>query len=381
MLPNDDIPFLDLKAQYRSIAGELELAVHEVLESAQYVLGPRVAAFEDAFAAYCGARHAIAVNSGTSALHLALLAAEIGPGDEVITVPMTFVATVAAIIYAGATPRFVDIDPRSWTMDPGKIERAITPRTRAIMPVHFHGRLADMAAINAIAKFKGLTVIEDAAQAHGASRHGCRAGAFGHVGCFSFYPGKNLGACGEGGAIVTNNQELAERARTLRDWGQRGRHNHVLKGFNYRMDGIQGAILSVKLAKLDGWIAARRAHAALYNEVLANAPVIPPAPAVDAEHVWHVYAVRARGGARDEIAGRLAAAGIATGLHYPVPVHLQPAYADLGYRRGDFPISEALAESTLSLPMFPELTPLQIERIASTLTSSSRQTGTHANAA
>lgn len=381
MLRNDEIPFLDLKAQYRSIAGELELAVHEVLESAQYVLGPRVAAFEDAFAAYCGARHAIAVNSGTSALHLALLAAEIGPGDEVITVPMTFVATVAAIIYAGATPRFVDIDPRSWTMDPGKIERAITPRTRAIMPVHFHGRLADMAAINAIAKFKGLTVIEDAAQAHGASRHGCRAGAFGHVGCFSFYPGKNLGACGEGGAIVTNNQELAERARTLRDWGQRGRHNHVLKGFNYRMDGIQGAILSVKLAKLDGWIAARRAHAALYNELLANAPVIPPAPAVDAEHVWHVYAVRARGGARDEIAGRLAAAGIATGLHYPVPVHLQPAYADLGYRRGDFPISEALAESTLSLPMFPELTPLQIERIASTLTSSSRQTGTHANAA
>lgn len=381
MSPTEPILLLDLKAQYRGIADELRSAVGQVLESAQYVLGPHVAAFEDSFAAYCGTRHAVAVNSGTSALHLALLANGIGPGDEVITVPMTFVATVAAIIYAGATPRFVEIDPRTWTMDPAGIEAAIGPRTRAIVPVHLHGRLADMAPINAVAKAKGLKVIEDAAQAHGAARHGCRAGGFGDAGCFSFYPGKNLGACGEGGAIVTNSSSIAERVRALRDWGQRERYRHVLKGFNYRMDAIQGAILGVKLAYLDRWIEARRARAMLYNNLLADMPVGRPAAAADAEHVWHVYAIRARKGTRDALSRRLAASGIATGMHYPIPVHLQPAYADLGYRQGDFPISESLAESTLSLPLYPELQFAQIERVAATVESALGKMDGHADAA
>lgn len=356
------VPFLDLKAQYRTVGPELQAVVAQVIESGQYVLGAPVEAFERDFAAFCGTRHAVAVNSGTSALHLALLAADVGEGDEVITVPMTFVATVAAILYAGATPTFVDVDEDTWTMDPSRLEAAITPRTRAIMPVHLHGRLADMDAILKIARAHGLAVIEDAAQAHGAEHLGRRAGSIGDVGCFSFYPGKNLGACGEGGAVVTDRDDLAERVRMLRDWGQSERYRHVRRGFNYRMDAIQGAVLGVKLRHLNGWNDARRAAAAGYNSLLADVAVQRPAPVRSHNHVWHVYALRVQN--RDQVRLTLGGAGgVSTGIHYSIPVHLQPAYADLGYGPGDFPVSEAMATETLSLPLFPELTRAQIEHV------------------
>ena len=255
------IPFLDLKAQYASIKTEIDAAVLNVLASAQYVLGEEVASFEEEFAAYCGAKHAIAVNTGTSALHLSLLAAGIGPGDEVITVPFTFVATVSAICYVGARPVFVDVEPTTLTMDPAQVEAAITPRTKAIVPVHLYGQMADMDAIMAIAERHGIAVIEDACQAHGAEFNGRPAGSIGLSGCFSFYPGKNLGACGEGGIVVTSDDDQASKLRMLRDWGQERRYHHVLKGFNYRMDGIQGAVLRVKLRHLERWTEARRSHA------------------------------------------------------------------------------------------------------------------------
>jgi dTDP-4-amino-4,6-dideoxygalactose transaminase len=346
------IPFLDLKAQYAEIAPELEAAVLAALRSGNYVLGEPVQQFESAFAAYCGTTSCVALNTGTSALHLALLAAGIGPGDEVITVPMTFVATVAAIIYSGATPVFVDIDPDTWTMDPGRVEAAITPRTKAIMPVHLHGRLADMAALVPIARRHGLVIIEDAAQAHGAARDGVRAGAFGDIGCFSFYPGKNLGACGEGGAIVTDNADYAALIRSLRDWGQEGRYNHVRHGFNYRMDALQGAALGIKLAHLDRWNAARRRIANTYWEALAGDVGLPAGP-FGADHAAHVYAIRV--GDRDAVRAALEGAGVATNIHYPRPVHLQPAYAGLGYAAGDFPVAEGFAAEALSLPLYPEL--------------------------
>ena len=346
------IPFLDLSAQYRAIGPALEEAVVAAMRSGAFVLGPPVEAFERAFAAYCGTEHAVAVSSGTSALHLALLAAGVGPGDEVITVPMTFVASVAAIVYTGATPVLVDIDPKTLTMDPARLEAAIGPRTRAVMPVHLHGRLADMDAIGEIARRRGLAVIEDAAQAHGAERGGVRAGAFGEMGCFSFYPGKNLGACGEGGAVTTDDAALAHAVRSLRDWGQEGKYNHVRHGFNFRMDAVQGAALGVKLPHLDGWNAARRRIANLYHEGLGGDLGRPLGP-IGADHACHVYAVRARG--RDALRDALARAGVATNVHYPTPVHLQPAYAGLGHARGAFPASEAYADETLSLPLFPEL--------------------------
>jgi len=355
------IPLLDLKAQYSGIREELEAAVLTVLADAEYVSGPHVQAFETKFAAYCGAREAVALNSGTSALHLALLALDIGPGDEGITVAMTFVATVAAICYAGATPVLVDVDPDAWTMDPAALERAITPRTRAIMPVHLHGRLSDMEAILAVARRHGIPLIEDAAQAHGAEHDGRRAGTFGEIGCFSFYPGKNLGACGEGGAIVTDRPELAAAIRTLRDWGQDGRYNHIRRGFNYRMDGVQGAALSVKLARLPFWTEQRQQIAARYDTMLSGSGLATPAEPRGREHVYHVYAVRTP--ARERLRERLQQGGVATGLHYPVPVHLQPAYTGLGYRAGDLPVSERLAGELLSLPIYPELTAGQQEYI------------------
>lgn len=354
------IPFLDLRAQYRAIAPELEEAVLSALRGCSYVLGEPVERFEEDFARYCGTEHAVAVNTGTSALHLALLASGVGPGDEVITVPMTFVATAAAILYAGATPVFVDIDPATWNMDPAKLEEAITPRTRAIMPVHLHGRLADMAEIGKIARRHGLVVIEDAAQAHGASRDGIKAGGFGHMGCFSFYPGKNLGACGEGGAVTTNNEDLAGRLRTLRDWGQVGKYNHVLHGFNYRMDAIQGAALGVKLKHLEAWTAGRRRVANAYDAGLSRTITRATGP-FGADHVCHVYAIAHE--ERDKLQTALQSVGIATNVHYPRPVHLQPAYAGLGHKRGDFPVTEALAQRTLSLPIYPELSTGDVERV------------------
>jgi dTDP-4-amino-4,6-dideoxygalactose transaminase len=348
------IPFLDLKAQYHSIKSEIDEAVLGVLESSQFVLGQEVEAFENEFAAYCRAKHAIGVNSGTSALHLALLAAGIGPGDEVITVTFTFAATAAAIIYTGARPVFVDIEPRSFTIDVDQIERAITPRTKAILPVHLYGQPADMDPILEIARQHGLVVIEDAAQAHGAEYKGRRVGSIGDIGCFSFYPGKNLGAYGEGGAVTTNNDEYAATIRALRDWGQTRKYHHDLKGFNYRMEGIQGAVLRVKLRHLEAWTEARRAHAATYDELLANATIQTPEAISYSRHVYHVYAIRTP--RRKVLQNELDVKGVHTGIHYPVPVHLQPAYADLGYTLGNFKKTEAAAQEVLSLPMFPELT-------------------------
>ncbi len=359
------IPFIDLKASYQSIKQGVDRAALDVLESAHYAQGPAVAAFEDAFAAYVGVDHAIAVNSGTSALHLALLAAGIGPGDEVITVPMTFVATVAAILYTGATPVFVDIDPVSWTMDASAVEPALSPRTKAIMPVHLHGQMADMEPMLAIARRHGLLVIEDAAQAHGASDQGRSAGSIGDIGCFSFYPGKNLGACGEGGAVLTDNEKLAGTMRMLRDWGQDRKYNHALKGFNYRMDGLQGAILSVKLQHLERWTEARRAHANSYDAALSHLPLQRPALLPGKRHVYHVYAIATA--RRDHARSALTSADIASGIHYPLPVHLQPAYQDLGYRRGSFPVAEDLAARTLSLPLYPEMEADAPSRVAAVL--------------
>ncbi|MBU1336417.1 MAG: DegT/DnrJ/EryC1/StrS family aminotransferase [Alphaproteobacteria bacterium] len=355
------IAFLDLKQQYASIGADIEAAVLNVLRSGRYVLGEEVAAFETEFAAACGVRHAIAVNTGTSALHLALLAAGVTAGDEVITTPFTFIATAAAIRYIGARPVFVDIDPATFTIDPARIERAITPRTRAIIPVHLYGQMANMDAIMAIAARHGLAVVEDACQAHGSRQHGRSAGSIGLSGCFSFYPGKNLGACGEGGMAVTNDDEQARLIRMLRDWGQDRRYHHVMEGYNYRMDAIQGAALRVKLRQLESWTEARRARAQLYGRLLANSPVEPPREAPWNRHVWHIFAVRTSH--RDQLQKYLAREGVETGLHYPVPVHLQPAYADLGHRPGDFPASEAAADSVLSLPIYPELSVRAVETV------------------
>lgn len=356
------IPFIDLKAQYAAIKDEVDAAVMSVLASAQFILGDEVAAFEREFAAYCGTRHAIAVNSGTSALHLALLAAGVGPGDEVITIPFTFVATVSAICYTGARPVFVDVEPTTLTMDPARLEAAITSHTKAIMPVHLYGQMADMAPIIDIAQRHGIPVIEDACQAHGAEYRRRRAGSIGISGCFSFYPGKNLGACGEGGIVVSDNDAHAKTIRMLRDWGQEQRYHHALKGFNYRMDGIQGAILRVKLRHLEAWTQARRRHAHHYSELLSGSRLArPPVEEPDRRHVYQVYAVRTRD--RDSLQQRLQAQGVQCGLHYPIPVHLQKAHADLGYRVGDFPNSEAAAEQVLSLPIYPEMTSGQVEQV------------------
>jgi len=359
---NTLIPFLDLKAQYRQTKPEVDAAVARAISSANFVLGPEVEAFEDRFAAYCQTRHCAAVNSGTSALHLALLAADIGPGDEVITVSMTFVATTAAILYTGATPVFVDVDPATWTMDPRLIEAAITPRTKAIMPVHLHGLMADMDPILAIARRHGLVVIEDAAQAHGAEYKGRRAGSVGDLGCFSFYPGKNLGAFGEGGAVVTNDPVFAERINLLRNWGQESKYSHVLKGYNYRMDAIQGAVLNVKMNYIEAWTDARVAVAAQYDRLLKNYPCSRSAPGPHSRHVYHVYAVELA--QRDDVQRALGAAGISTGIHYPTPVHRQTAYANLYRGSGGLPVTEALASRFLSLPIYPELQPEQISKIA-----------------
>lgn len=351
------IPFLDLQSQYRSIAPELQNAVLATLRSGSYILGEPVECFEENFALYCGTKTAIGVNTGTSALHLALLAAGIGPGDEVITVSSTFVATVAAILYTGATPVLVDIDPVTWTMDPDQILPAITERTRAILPVHLHGRLADMETICRIARANDLLVIEDAAQAHGAERGGRKAGAFGEIGCFSFYPGKNLGACGEAGGIVTNSDTYAETMRCLRDWGQKGKYNHVMQGFNFRMDSIQGAILDVKLRHLEDWTNARRDVANAYDTGLSP-EISRAAGPFGRDHACHVYSIRVPN--RDDLRKRLDEVGVATNVHYPKPVHLQPAYAGLGYRKGDLPVSEAFAASALSLPLHPDLSPRDV---------------------
>lgn len=356
------IPYADLKSQYRSIKDEIDAAVLRVLDSTQYILGEEVAAFEREFATYCHASEAVAANSGTSALHLALLAAGIGPGDDVITTPFTFVATVAAIRYAGASPVLVDIEPDYYTLDTSKIESAITPRTKAIMPVHLYGQPADMDPILEIARRRHLIVIEDAAQAHGAEYHGRRCGSLAEIAGFSFYPGKNLGAYGEGGAVTTMRADLAAMCRTLRNWGEETRYEHRYKGFNYRMDGIQGAILRVKLRHLEAWTERRRQVASWYDVELDPSTVRVPKARPGCRHVYHVYAVRTD--ERDRLRDALTKQGIQTGVHYPIPVHLQPAHADLGYGPGDFPVAEAVAREVVSLPIFPEMTREQVQTVA-----------------
>jgi len=358
------IPLFDLAAQYKSVRQEILDAVERALDNTQYILGPEVAAFENEFAAYCESQYGIGVNSGTSALQLAVLAAGIGPGDEVITVPHTFVATTAAIRYTGATPVFVDVHPESFTMDVTQIESKITPRTKAILPVHLYGQAADMDPIMEIAQRHGLTVIEDCAQAHGSTYKGKRVGSFGQFGCFSFYPSKNLGACGEGGIVVTSDDASATKLRMLRDWGQRQKNNHEMQGFNARLEGIQGAILRVKLRRLEAWTEARRAHARFYDREFAGM-IETPQEMVGNRHVYHLYAVRVA--ERDAFQKLLQERGVQTGVHYPVPVHLQPAHRDLGYQRGDFPVSEAAADTVLSLPMFPELTEEQLKTVVATV--------------
>jgi dTDP-4-amino-4,6-dideoxygalactose transaminase len=361
------VPFLDLKAQYRSIRAEVLPALEAVCESTGFAQGPAAKMFELEFAQYCEVKHCVAVNSGTSALHLAMRCLNIGPGDEVITVSMTFIASAWGISYVGATPVFVDIDPVRRTLDPGKLEAAITPRTKAIIPVHLYGMPADLDGILAVANKHGIPVVEDAAQSQGARYKGRRVGQFGVVGCTSFYPGKNLGAYGEGGALLTNDESIARRARALREHGQSQRYYHDEVGYNYRMDSFQGAVLSIKLKRLDGWNAARAAHARRYNELLAGTRYGLPAIPADSDPVWHLFVIEAD--ERDVLREKLSAAGIDTGLHYPVPVHLQKAYARMGYKQGEFPVSERLAARCVSLPMFPELSESQLLAVADALSS------------
>jgi dTDP-4-amino-4,6-dideoxygalactose transaminase len=365
------IPLVDLKAQYQDVKAEVEAAVAAVLESGHFILGPEVQAFEREFSAYCDAPFAVGVNSGTSALHLALLAAGVGPGDEVITTAFTFVATIAAIEYTGARAVLADVDPATLTIDPDRIESAITARTKAIIPVHLYGLPADMDPIMKIAREHGLIVVEDAAQAHGAEYKHHRAGSIGDIGCFSFYPGKNLGAAGDGGAITTANEDYARTVRMLRDWGAEHKYLHVIKGFNFRLDEIQAAILRVKLRRLEAWTELRRQHARTYASLLGDTLVRRPQASDEVRHVYHLYAVRTV--QRDRVRSELHAAGIQAGIHYPIPVHLQPAYANLGYRRGDFPESERAADEVLSLPLYPEMTVRALERVARAVESSVAQ--------
>ncbi len=367
------IPFVDLKAQYQSIKPEIDEAVARVLNTTQFILGAEVEAFEEEFAAYCGTRYCVGVNSGTSALHLALLAAGVKPGDEVITVSYTFIATAAAIRYAGATPVLVEIEPRTCLIDPTKVEAAITSRTRAIIPVHLYGQCADMDALNDIARRRNLVVIEDAAQAHGAQYKGRRAGSMGDLACFSFYPGKNLGAYGEGGAVLTNDAEHLQTLRALRDHGQTRKYHHDLLGYNYRLEGMQGAVLRVKLRHLDEWNATRREHAAEYRRRLAGSAHVrlleEPAASSSVHHIFPVFTSE-----REALMEHLKRVGVSTGIHYPVPVHLQGAFSDLGHRAGDFPASEGNSRETLSLPMYAELSSESRERVAAAVCSFDERT-------
>jgi dTDP-4-amino-4,6-dideoxygalactose transaminase len=356
------IRFLDLAAEYRELRTGIDAAVARVLASGQFILGSEVRAFEEEFAAYCGAEYAIGVNSGTSALHLALLAAGIGAGHEVLTTPFSFYASVAAIGYVGATPVYVDIDPATFNIDVKKIASAITERTRAILPVHLYGQPADMDPILAAARRHNLIVIEDAAQAHGAEYKGRRVGSIGDIGCFSFYPTKNLGAAGEAGMVTTNNAELAQTISMLRSWGEDRRYHPVLKGYNYRLPAIQAAILRVKLKRLEQWTETRRLLAAEYHRLLQDAAVTIPASVPETRHVYCLYTIRAED--RDELQLELMAAGVESVVHYPQPIHLMPAYADARYKAGDFPAAEACARMVLSLPLHPYMTTLEAAEVA-----------------
>jgi dTDP-4-amino-4,6-dideoxygalactose transaminase len=359
------VPFVDLAAQYSTIAGEIKEATSKVLEDGDFILGREVSLFEEEFAAFCEAKYAVGVDSGTSALELALRAYDIGPGDEVITAANSFIASALAISHAGATPVLVDVDPCTYTMDVTAIEKAITPRTRAVLPVHLYGHPAHMDPIRQLADKHGLIVIEDACQAHGTRYKGKRTGSLGHAAAFSFYPGKNLGAYGDGGMVVTNDRGIAKRLTMLRNYGQQEKYQHLFRGYNRRLDTMQAAVLRVKLKYLEKWNAARRWNAVLYHKFLEGSGVVLPGEAGGADSVWHLYVIRAE--QRDVLREYLISRGVSASIHYPIPIHLQPAYRDLGYKRGDFPVTEASAQQILSLPMYAELTEEQIGFVARTI--------------
>src|SRR5436190_9752115 len=360
------VPFLDLRSQHEPIMPQLLEAFRQVTEASAFAGGPFVARFEAEFAAFCDTRYALGVGSGTDALWLSLLALGVGPGDEVITAPNSFMATAEAISLCGARPVFVDIDEQTYTMNPALLEAAITLRTQAIIPVHIFGQMADMDPILAIGRRYGTPVVEDACQAHGAKYKGRGAGGLGVAGCFSFYPGKNLGAFGEAGAVITDEPELRSKIQMLRDHGQAAKFVHSAIGWNARMDGIQAAVLSLKLARLEASNEARRAHARLYNELLEGIPgVVRPNEAAHNVHAYHIYAIRVQN--RDEVLQRMSAGGVNCSIHYPVPIHLQKAYGFLGIKPGSFPITERCAKEFLSLPMYAELRPEQIEKVVQTL--------------
>ncbi|MGA8575350.1 MAG: DegT/DnrJ/EryC1/StrS family aminotransferase [Candidatus Cybelea sp.] len=360
------VPFVDLKAQFRALRAEVLPRINRVMEDATFVLGPDVAAFEENFAAYIGVDHCVGLESGTAAVQFALEVLGIGAGDDVIVPANTYIASALAVSAVGARPVLVDADS-NYLIDPALLEAALTPRTKAIMPVHLYGQVVPMEPILEFARRHGLFVIEDACQAHGARWNGRRAGSFGDVAAFSFYPGKNLGAYGDGGAIVTSDAALAQRLRLLRDFGQRKKYEHLIKGGNCRLDSIQAAVLDVKLRRLDAWNEARRRHAAAYDARLSKIGIKPPVRLAEESHVYHLYVIEVEH--RERVATMLRERGIATGIHYPIPIHLQPAYAELGLGRGAFPRTERSAERVLSLPMFPELTDEQIELVADALAS------------
>ena len=355
------VPFLDLRLQYRKHKEDLDRIIEPLLASAAYIEGAPVVEFEQAFAAYCGVKEAIAVDSGTAALHLALLALGIGRGDEVIVPTNTFIATAAAVHVVGACPVFVDADSQTWQMDLRAVERAISPRCRAIIGVHLYGQPLEMDELQRICRDNRLELIEDAAQAHGARHGDRRVGGFGTVACFSFYPGKNLGAFGDGGAITTNQSDLAERLRSLRNHGRLTKYEHAEVGFNYRMDALHGAVLRYKLSFLDGWNERRRHWADRYRERLSGLPILLSSPIPETEHVYHLFTIRCE--QRDQLARFLADRGIQTGIHYPIPLHLQPAFRQLGHKKGEFPVAERVADEILSLPIFPEMTEQQFEHV------------------
>jgi dTDP-4-amino-4,6-dideoxygalactose transaminase len=359
------IPLVDVAASHRGLGDELPRAIQRVLESGRFIQGGETRRFEEGFASYCETKEAIAVDSGTAALHLALIACGLKPGDEVLTTPFTFIASGAAILHAGLAPVFSDIRPGDMNLDPAAIEAALTPRTRAIMPVHLFGTPCDMTAIGAIARRRGLKIIEDACQAHGARHAGRRAGSFGDAATFSFYPSKNLAAVGDGGAIVTSSEEVARDARLRRDHGRTSKYEHGVVGFNYRMDEFQAAALNVKLPKLESWNERRRALASRYAERLKGQPLTLPAP--DPGSVWHLFVIRTP--RRDALRDHLEKQGIETGVHYPLPLHLQPPFAPFGCKRGRFPQSERAADEALSLPMYPELGEDGVGRVADAVSS------------
>ena len=360
------VPLVDLKTQYATIEAEVRAAMDEVLDSAQFINGPAVADFERRFAASCGAGFAVGVGNGTDALTLALKALGVGPGDEVITTANTFIATAEAVVAVGAAPVFVDVDPAHFNMTPEGLSAAITPRTKAAIPVHLYGQPAPMAEIMSVARQRSIKVIEDAAQAHGAEYHGKRVGSWGDAATFSFYPAKNLGACGDGGAVVTNDEQLAVSARMLRNHGRTDKYLHEYVGVNSRLDTLQAAILGVKLTRLEEWNRMRRTVAAKYDAALGEfAGLTLPAEMPGGKHVYHLYVVRT--GRRDELRQYLSENGIGVGIHYPIPLHLQPALQSLGYGPGDFPVAEQLADSILSIPMYPEMQDAQLIRVVQTL--------------